>query len=288
MNLKQLDASAYTGFRKSMIKKKGSERQRAFLASARLNSEFLRFVRDEVPTTEGVEIPVYEMTLTESEYKEPPADTENALHQAWSVLTPRFACSAALWGEVTLRHIEANCIQASYLAANGGTPIGGLDRIDRALSDGDPKGIDDCVRTILRKLSGLPEARGNRSPYVDCPFGRAWWRDRIAEEVCSSTGESRENIVDILRLSQAYWEEIINMLVSRNSIVGYQVVRDTLVKILSEQNANNNKSPILASKKLNALCRNLGVRSAWQELASLKMNDLASLIRGEIDAHFSS
>ena len=30
-----------------------------------------------------------------------------------------------------------------------------------------------CVRTVLRRLGGLPEVRGNRSVYVDCPFARA-------------------------------------------------------------------------------------------------------------------
>lgn len=287
MNPKQLDASAYTIFRKSLIREKGSERQLSFLESARQDLNFLEFIRGEVPTTNGDEIPVYGANLSEHEYKDPPSDTERALHESWSGVIPAVACRAAFWGEVTLRHIEEGRIRASYLAANGGALSGGLERIDRALSEGNETAIDSCVRAIIRRLSGLPE-RGNRSPYVDCPFGRAWWRERIAAEVCSSTSESRANVLGILRLKQSYWEEFINLIVSRNSIIGDKKVRDALVHSLIKQRANSDRSPIFTSAKLQKLCRLLGVRGAWQEFGVLEMSFLNSLISEEIDTHFSS
>ena len=60
------------------------------------------------------------------------------------------------------------------------------ERIDRALmetGDEQPKMMDRTVRAVLRRLGGLPEVRGARSVFVNCPFARAWWREHLVKQI---------------------------------------------------------------------------------------------------------
>ena len=182
----EFDDAALTRFRRRLLRTKGGSEQREFLRAVRDDEEFLRIIRNSV-TRQGSRDPALcPERLTESEFKQPPANTEADLYNAWSGLTPRIACRTTFWAYLTFRHIEEGRIRGSFLAANGGPGATGLERIDRVLqAEGESaaKQIDSCVRTVLRRLGGLPEARGNRSVYVDCPFARAWWRERLVNEV---------------------------------------------------------------------------------------------------------
>ena len=100
--------------------------------------------------------------------------------------------SVRFWGCVTYRHIEAGRIESSFLAANGGGTSTGVQRIDLALGDTGERAaskLDGCVRTVLRRLGGLPEVRGNRSVYVNCPLARAWWRERLVREAAADAAD---------------------------------------------------------------------------------------------------
>lgn len=280
---KQLSPEQYTRLRKNLLSGKGSDRQRKFLYACKSNDDFLEFVRREVDSEGNEEIPVFNEKLTEHEYKDPPGDTEDNLYTLWKTIPPETACRVSFWGEVTLRHIENNNISAYYLAANGGTLSGGEERIDKSLSSqGSAKDIDACVRTILRRMSGLPEARGNRSQYVDCPFGRAWWRSRVSEEVAITSKFPRKKIRELLNLSQTYWESLVTLVVSRNSILGDNKVRHALIWRLAEILETDPKSKLLKLTSLNDFCRLLGVRCAWQELGILDLAEVKKLIQDEI------
>ena len=105
---------------------------------------------------------------------------------------------------MTFRHIEEGRIESSFLAANGGGNVTGAQRIDAALNastgrGGDASLLDRCVRTVLRRLGGLPEARGNRSVYVNCPLARAWWRERLVAEVATDGAEGLEREIRVGR-----------------------------------------------------------------------------------------
>ena len=289
---KRLDDEKYTGLRKILLSQKGSCRQREFLNVARSDEKFLRFVRSELDTKGEEEAAVFDETLTEHQYKEPTKDTEQRMYQVWKDIPPETACRVTFWGEVTLRHIEKKRIQSSYLAANGGTLSGGLERIDKALSrSGNEMEMDSCVRTILRRMSGLPEARGNVSVYVNCPFGCAWWRERLADEVCdiidkssSETKTSRDSILNLLRQGQEYWETLVRLVISRNSVLGDRNVRDVLIWSLAEKFKSDKENSVLKSQNLKSLCRLLGVRCAWQELGILELTELKMLIDNEISS----
>lgn len=162
---KEFRDGSYTQFRKSLLKSKGSERQRAFLRKVRSGVEFLDEF-DAVPTVGTVDVELAPEPMTENEFKDPPADTEQTLYKAWADLTPAVACRSTFWAKTTVEHIRSGRIRAVYLAANGGNLAGGAERIDVVLDDQTAKAtqrIDSCVRTVLRRLGGLPEVRGNRS-----------------------------------------------------------------------------------------------------------------------------
>lgn len=279
---RQLDDAKYSRLRKDLLREKGSPTQRKFIERLRDSKRFCEWFREKIPSTSGKDIEPHPEALTEHEYKDPPDDTERKLVEPWGELTPAIACRPPFWGEITLRHIEAGRIESSYLAANGGSLSGGDARISRALSTGNPADIDGCVRTALRRFSGLPEARGNRSVYVNCPFGRAWWRRRLCAAVSENTPVTAQHVLNVFRSSQQYWENLITLVVSRNSVLGERNVRDTLVWSLVDKHDANAKSGIFLAGNLAMLCRLLGVRAAWQEFGVLEMEELKGLIDAEI------
>ena len=278
-----LDAGQYTTLRKELLRRRGSGLQQNFIEAALSNRNFIDFVRKRVNSKEGVDIPDLKEKLTENEYKDPPDDTEDMIYDAWKMIPPEYTCNVSFWGEVTLSHIENGCIDAYFLAANGGSLPGGKERIDKSLSSrGDKKEVDACVRTILRRMSGLPEARGNKTQYVDCPFGRAWWRKHLLEEIVEATNMPSDKFRAILHLSQTYWENLVSLVVSRNSILGSAKVRYALIWVLADILAEDPNSKILQTSALARLCRLLGVRCAWQELGIFELVEIKRLIEDEI------
>ena len=268
----------YTALVKALLGVPISELQRQFVAAARNSEDFVELVRGKVGSEGSTKAALLSEKLTESIFKNPPMDIEQTIYQNWKKVTPDFACRDVFWGEVTLQHIEAGKIEAYYLAANGGNLAGGRDRIDRALSSGDTEAMLDCIRTILRRMSGLRARRGNISVYVDCPFARAWQRTRWIEEVCSATGQDYELIARVLRLQQNYWDELVRLIVSRNSVLGSPKVRDTLVWVLADRLADDPQHPILKGKRLRHACRLLGIRCAWQELGIFEIDELRGIV----------
>lgn len=288
---KRLDDEAYTRLRKHLLRKEVTDFRRDFLTAALSNERFLNFVQDTRVAGTGKEVELDLLgKLTESEYNNPPDDTERTLYEKWRDVPIETACRVTFWGEVTLNHIEKEVIQASYLAAGTDT-VRGVDRIRRVLSgDGD---IDSCVRTILRNMSGLPEARGNISVYVNCPFSRAWWRIRLAHEVQEAVKEISgredpkdfERILHLLRWKNEGWETIMRWVISRNSVLGDTKTRDLLVWILAEKLADTEPKAsftLLQSDTIRKICRVLGIRCAWQELSMLSIEELRDVIEKDV------
>ena len=283
---KHFDKGQYTALRKELLKRKGSVFQQNFIEAALSNEKFIDLVRNKVNSKEGNEIPALKEQLTENQYKDPPEDTEDMIYDTWKMIPPEYTCSVSFWGEVTLSHVENGCIDAYFLAANGGSLPGGKERIEKSLSSmGSNTDIDSCVRTILRRMSGLPEARGNKTQYVDCPFGRAWWRKHLLEELVEATNLPSDKFRAILHLSQTYWESLVSLVVSRNSILGSSKVRYALIWVLADILEEDPNSKILQTSALARLCRLLGVRCAWQELGILELVEIKKLIEEEIIPH---
>ena len=277
---KELSDSDYTRLRKKLLKEKGSEHQREFLRVVRHTDDFLKLF-SAVPTVGSSEAELLPHPLTESEFKDPPPDAEHMLYSAWSGVSPAVACRSTFWGHVTLEHISNGRIESVYLAANGGNLPGGAERIDFALEDKTtkaPQAVDACVRTVLRRLGGLPEVRGNRSVYVDCPFARAWWRERMVEQASNGDEELAAQVRSAIRIHQTYWEKLVDRIVFRNSTFGSINIRNAFVRALAQFVQSNPKTELAKTNGLQRLCRRASAYQGNRELSILSDNELDALM----------
>ena len=210
-----------------------------------------------------------------------------ALYRTWRGLTAATACRSTFWAHLTLEHIRRGRIESVYLAANGGSLPGGAERIDLALRDATakgPEGIDACVRAVLRRLGGLPEVRGNRSVYVDCPFARAWWRERLVEQATEAESERADQVRRIVRINQTYWEKLIDRIVTRNSTFGAINIRNAFVKALAQFVESDLDSALRNAKGLQRLCRRVTAYQGSRELSILTDAELDLLMEVVIRA----
>ena len=276
----ELSDVEYTRLRKALLRSKGSDTQRDFLEDVRDTSTFLQRMA-KIPSTGTVTAPVIPDPLTESEFKEPAPIIEQILNQTWSTLPPATACRSTFWAKVTLDHLRQGRIQSSYLAANGGSLPGGLERIDHVLadtSDRAPRLIDNCLRTVLRRLGGLPEVRGNRSVYVDCPFARAWWRERWVHHASQGDLQLAGYLRDVVRSSQTYWEKLIDRVVFRNSTFGDKNLRSAFLRALAQFVRDHPETKLLRTEGIQRLCRRATTYQGRQELSVLDDDELDELM----------
>ena len=140
--------------------------------------------------------------------------------------------------------------------------------------------LDGCVRTVLRRLGGLPEARGNRSVYVNCPLARAWWRERLVAEVAAADGEGLEwEIRAVVHPeSQQYWEELVTFVVSRNSVFGSAKVRNILISALARALTDDSRSRLGTAQALNRVCRTVSSIQASRELSVMPDDDITRIM----------
>lgn len=285
MQFRELDAAKFATVRRKLIQSKGSDMQRDFLSATRDKSSFKDWFNTHVPysSLEERELPVYPEKLTENEFKDTTSNVEKLAFDTWSELTPKQACRSSFWGAVTLNHLQNDIIETSNLAA-GNANQSGLSRIEQALKDNDSKLTDDTVRTILRRFSGLPEARGGlRTVYVNCAFGRAWWRERMIKEVSKLTSADEKRIRQVLRSSQEYWEKLVMVLVTSNSVFGDEKIRTSLIWALSDHVNDPKYSDLFKSKGPINECMNiLGVYSAYQEFAVFQNEELRDFMNDEV------
>ena len=246
------------------------------------NDRFLQFVREHVTTTGDVDAALAPDALTEAEFVAPPADTEIALYEAWKALRPRTTCRSTFWAHLACRHVESGHIKSSYLAANGGSLGGGAERIDRALSAPAaeaPRALDRCVRSVLRRLGGLPEVRGNRSVYVDCPFARAWWRGHFVAQVASADSDLAGEAWELVRVNQTYWEKLIDRIVSRNSTFGAEEVRTAFVGSLARFIAQNPDTSLRTPAGLERATQQVAAYQGARELSVLERAELVTIVQ---------
>lgn len=284
---KELSDEEYSKLRRNLLKEKGSVAQLEFLKAVLHDADFLNYFEEKVATVGSVDVCLCSQKLTESEFKHAPADTEASLYDAWKELSPRTACRTTFWAMVTINHIKNEKIHSSYLAADGRGGTEGSNRINRLLRNeqqgvAKSKEIDDCIRAVFRRLGGLPDARGNKSIYVDCPFGRAWWRERLVSQISKGDINRIQRVRDLTRLSNAYWEELVVLVVSRNSILGSHKIREAFILSLAEQLSEDTTSPLATAKKLRTTCRVLGSIQASRELSILEDSELREVTDGVV------
>ena len=285
-SLKELVDADYTRLRSSLLRDKGHQRQREFLEQVRHTTQFLDCV-SALPTVGSVEVALAPSPMTEAQYKDPPGDAERELYESWSTLPPSVACRSTFWASLTLDHIKAGHLESVYLAANGGNLPGGAERIDFALKDDTsqaPQRIDSCVRSVFRRLGGLPEVRGNRSVYVDCPFARAWWRERMVEQVAGDDDEVAAQVRAVIRISQTYWEKLVDRIVFRNSTFGSVNIRNAFLRALAHLLDDDTGSNLTSSITLQRICRRAAAYQGSRELSILDDDELDLLMQTVVRA----
>ena len=285
-DVKELADADYTQLRRNLLREKGAERQIDFLECVRDTPRFLE-VFSAVPTVGSHDVALAPCPMTENEFKDPPVSTERELYQSWSEVTPSLACRSTFWACLTVQHITHGYLHSIYLAANGGNLPGGAERIDQALADSTeqrPRRIDACVRAVLRRLGGLPEIRGNRSVYVDCPFARAWWRERMVEQVARGDEDVAAQVRAVIRVSQTYWEKLVDRIVFRNSTFGSTNIRNAFLRALAHLLETDPSSELRRSATLQRICRRATAYQGSRELSILYDDELDALMQTVVSA----
>ena len=285
---RELDEAQYLRFQTQLLKSKGGQLQREFLESTMDAEDFVSFLSGRVEANEGDTMPVFDGPLTEASFKEPTPDQEQRMYELWSYAPPNTACRVSFWASVTLENIrEGKISQPTWLAANGGMTETGEERIDQAFAragDEGNKAVDDCVRTVFRRMSGLPLARGNRSVFVNPTFGRGWWRERIVNRISqrSEPVQDRAALLEVVRQNQQYWENLVTMIVSRGSVFGAVDVQDSLINGLAEHLSECPISPLRNASTLNRLLRRFSNVAASRELGTLEFAEINEIVGGLI------
>ena len=284
MSYAEFDDGQFTAFHRRLLRVKGSNEQVKFLNVVKDSDSFIAYIEEHIASTNGILVEQFPGPLTEFSFKEMTSDQEQTVFTTWADVPPRVACRVSFWGKVTLDHIRSGKIPDScWLAIYGGSKhVSGEERIDRALSARGERRqieIDNCVRTVFRRMSGLPYARGNRSVYVDSSFGRAWWRARLVERVAGRDGaESKQGILTVVRLSQAYWEKLVTMIVSRGSVFGSIDIQDALVNSLARHLQEKSDSRLKVSSVLGTALRRISNIAAAREMSVLNFEEVGTLV----------
>lgn len=281
---KTLHDDDYARFRSKLLNGKGGEIQIRFLQDVRHQDDFLGRM-DKIKTVGSRDVDALRKTFTEDQFKSPTSSTERDIYDYWNHLTPAVASKTSFWAHVTLEHVRSGAIQSTYLATNGIAGQSGAERIDRALagkSNDSGKSIDDCVRTVFRQLGGLPQARGNKSVFVDCPLARAWWRERLFRRAGDTTGIPCLEVGHPLRETKAHWEAFVKTMVSRNPILGMNLVQDVLASILGSfaKKMYENKGKTLTSMQIERICQQLCFVGGSRELGILDLSELQIITEG--------
>ena len=87
------------------------------------------------------------------------------------------------------------------------------------------------------------------------------------------------------RVNQTYWEELVVLVVSRNSVLGSQEVRDEFIRSLADLMANEPHTPMRIARNLRAACRMVGTIQASRELSVLEESELQSLMAEVVRLH---
>ena len=125
---------------------------------------------------------------------------------------------------------------------------------------------------------GLPEVRGNRSVYVDCPFARAWWRERMVEQASNGDQELAAHVRRVIRIHQTYWEKLVDRIVFRNSTFGSTNIRNAFMRALAQFVQSHPGTEMAKTDGLQTLCRRASAYQGNRELSILSDNELDALM----------
>lgn len=254
--------------------KRGDKNQREFIDFASNDSKDLyKLLRNKLTIDSGDTPPIPQSPLCESEFIDPPWSTELIISQTWDNIPLHKAARPETWTRINLELISKNLICSSFLAARS-KGESGCDRIAAALQLNDSEAIDSCVRSIFRRLGGLIPDRANRTVFLDCPIGKAWWRHYYAIEAHKHFNQfSVKKMSDSLRPSYI-WQTLIESMISRLTIIGDSSIRPAIVCVFAEGLVNS-------KLEVEELFRWIGQRCTVQALGMLDPIEIHQMISEE-------
>ena len=273
-NWKMPDAAEYSNFQRHLIEHKGNRAQRQFLHNVLDTKQFLTQM-DGLPKEGSRLYPMLNHKFTEKEFQNPPPSTEEKIYDHWAELSPFIASRPNFWAQATTDLVSTECIHSSFLAGDQRTTrMTGEQRVRNALSDKAEEGtkaVDDCVRSVLRRMSGV-HMRGKRSIFANCILARAWWRERLVRRVIKETGIEKWRIREALKGSQ-HWEWFATAMVSRTPVFGNELVQNAVMISLKDVPSGSPHSLI------QKVCQQTCIAGSSIELPVLKPDEIRLLVK---------
>ena len=259
---KKFDEKTWRGFGKSLLKEKGSEKQKEFLKICKSGkADFLNYISNESNIIEG-ETVKFTYQFSEAEFRNPPKDTQKIIWNKFKDVPIEEKCSFGFWGYTIISMIEDNLIKPDYLSSglNGVTKTG-VYVIDQALgSQSNNLGpIDVCVRRILRSMCN-PAARGKRILFNDFYLGRAYWRWHWSQKMSEFISLEFEEILEIL--DEDYYPIFAAKMHTGKSYIGSKKVLGGLLLYLKKL---KNKQK-MTSKNLGEIIDRISYLSIWKAI----------------------
>ena len=192
------------------------------------------YLRDELGLTDHAisSPPVPRISLTPSEYQNPPVELERELGEHWENLIQRGPASRPVFWLVC--HID--WIEQGRLGTKG------FELKNALLASTDTPNREIQTRNFLRRTGGI-FVRGNTSVLSDCTLARAWWRYTLAKEVAHASGDriSCEKAHEALHVSRPAWETLVMMSLRRITSLNQPIARSIIVERLVRQLAETGK-----------------------------------------------
>lgn len=218
--------------------------------------------------------------LTGQEVANPPLETEWSHYSLLDDLPPRLAALPSFWTSYQLEMVRRELVDpADFATPISSTNETGRARLQKAIRRSRKNLLDQCTRTVLRQLGGLPEVRGYVTVFVDCRLSRAWWRGHISHQVATDMNVDVERVWVHLRLADATWDQLQQYTVRRLTVVGDRNVRSALIARLMESRLDQESSKI-RRQRTQAFFARVGARSAHQALGALSPDQNLLIFRG--------
>ena len=272
-----MNESQFYEAQKKLLQDRGSEAQKEFLHMARdEQSAFCHHISQwGLP---DVKISIPETAWNEQQFKNSPwsKDTSTIVDAWHKEIVPQDACKAQYWFAVHVKLMKADIIESGYFGFKEKRENkSGYNAIKRSLDSNDAKEIDDSVRDVLRHLGGIPHVRGKRTAYADCPTAKLWWRYHYTAEYLRWFDKARaEDIYKFLQNS-GMWNQLVEAMVSRMTVVGDRHVRPALIAYLMQKNCTK-------VDETKEIINEIGRRSVVQKFGILSPPEILSIWTKEL------
>lgn len=236
------------------------------------------YLREQLGTAAGepIDAPELARTPNASEFRDACLAFEIETFEAWRALTPRLTSQPLYWALCYVNWLESGQLddrlsEALLAQTQGGAP------------ESDP---ERATRNALRRIGGLPSARGKVSVFSDSSMGRAWWRGFIADEVAEhSHGElDAPTAHEILHASNQAWETLVGRAVKSLTVINHPVARAAIVCQFKGASRENNK---IDGQRMDHLVRDaaqaLAQYGVARSLSHVQWSDLRQVVEDAVE-----